>query len=170
MVEEGKAVDSFTAAAESESMIRPSARATTIKVDSGEVGLGQTKTLPIWVHVPEANNLTAITLDITFDSSIVTFVGCQTNESAFSLSLCALQEGQEEGGESYQKTVSITALALNGVRGDLLLAEVEFTGHTSGITQLTLNSRAFEDGSGNGPHLRHGRLQVHPNSEIIESE
>jgi hypothetical protein len=58
------------------------------------------------------------------------------------------------------RTVSITALAVSGFSGETFLAEVSFTGLTQGNSQLGLTSRAFEDGSGQEPRLRGGRLRV----------
>jgi hypothetical protein len=144
------------AAAESESAIRPSARVSSIHVESGSVAVGEMKTLQVWVNVPAENSLTAVTLDIAFDPDVVAFNDCTTNESTFDLSLCALQDGDGQPPD----VVSITALAVSGVNGELLLGEVAFTGLQQGTTDLTLSARAFEDGSGQSPRLRDGRLTV----------
>jgi hypothetical protein len=120
------------------------------------VAVGETKTLPVWVTGSDNYNLTAVTLDIAFDPTIVAFNDCVTNESTFDLSLCALQDGDGQPPE----VVSITALAVSGVNGELFLGEVAFTGLQQGFTDLTLTTRTFEDGSGQSPSLRDGRLTV----------
>jgi hypothetical protein len=149
---DGLVGESAIGTAETESGIRPSNQVTTIQVDNGSVGVGEMTSLPVWVNVPADNSLTAVTLDVTFDPTIVAFEGCTTNDSVFDLSLCALQD---DG-----RTVSITALAVSGFSGETFLAEVSFTGLAQGNSQLGLTSRAFEDGSGQEPRLRDGRLRV----------
>jgi hypothetical protein len=151
-----------SATAETQSGIRPFNRRTTIQIENGLVGVGETTTLPVWVNVPADNGLMAVTLDVTFDPTIVAFDGCTINDSVFDLSLCALQD---DG-----RTVSITALAVSGFSGETFLAEISFTGLAQGSSALDLASRTFEDGSGQEPRLRDGRLRVRNGGGNLESE
>jgi hypothetical protein len=129
------------AASESESAIRPPARVSNIHIESGSVAVGETKTLPVWVTVSDNYNLTAVTLDIAFDPTIVAFNDCVTNESTFDLTLCALQDGDGQP----PNVVSVTALSVSGVNGELFLGEVAFTGLQQGITNLSLKPICTRD-------------------------
>ncbi|MFZ0546704.1 MAG: cohesin domain-containing protein [Candidatus Promineifilaceae bacterium] len=139
------------------------ARVSNIQIESGSVGAGQTTTLSVWVTVPESNNLTAVTLDITFDPNIVAFDDCTTNDTDFTLSLCALQA--EDG-----QTISLTALSVGGSNGQMLLGELAFTGLLQGISNLSLTVRTYEDGSDSLPRLRDGQLRVGRSDGTLETE
>ncbi|MFZ0546726.1 MAG: LamG-like jellyroll fold domain-containing protein [Candidatus Promineifilaceae bacterium] len=151
--------------AESGPVIRPSARMSNIFIESGLVAAGQTTVLPVWVNIPDNDNLTALTLDISYDPDIVAFDDCTTNETDFTLSLCALQDG-----DGQPNTVSFTALSVDGVSGELLLGEVAFAGLQQGVSGLSLTVRAFEDGSGSLPRLRDGQLRVGRSDSTLEEE
>ncbi len=165
--EEMTAGTSLNGATESDSTIRPSARRSTIRINADSVGVGETVIVPVQVNVPAHSSLTAVTIDITYNPNLVAFDGCQTNDSAFDLSLCAVQENQEgDGKDGTLSTVSITALAVAGQNGQLLLAEVGFKGLVAGVTDLNLTVSAFEDGSGHQPRLIDGRLQVNNGGDL----
>jgi hypothetical protein len=152
------------ATAEPESGIRSSNLVTNIQINNSSVAVGETTIIPVWVTVPDASGLTAVTLDITFNPAIVTFNNCTTNEAAFDLSLCALQ------GDGH--TVSTTALSVSGFSGEAFLVQLSFTGLAQGSSHLEPSLRVFEDGSGHEARLRGGRLNVGRGSgnEVPEKE
>ena len=132
-------------------------RPAVLSVGSGRLEVGETVTIPVSAYIPpNTTGLSALTVDITYDPAIVEYVGCQADETQFSLSLCNLSNG--EAKES--ATVTFSALAVVGVTGDLSLGNITFTGRANGHSRLALSPRTLQYGSERPPHLSPGRLMV----------
>lgn len=128
----------------------------TLAVGSGTVAIGGLITIPITVSVPITNALMALTIRVEYDPIVVDFVSCTPNIGDFTAIVCANDDGDGEPPDS----VAFSAIAVSGVKGELLIGEITFLALSAGETALHLDAPVFDDGSGLAPILVDGSLAV----------
>jgi hypothetical protein len=129
----------------------------TITINSGTVAVGEIFTASIDLDVPAANNLTAITIDVQYDPTVLASDGtCLVNTTDFTLNICNRSDGDGQPPDVF----SYTALNVTGVNGVINLGKIPFTGLSAGTSDLTIVVRTFDDGSGESPNVVNGSVQV----------
>lgn len=125
-------------------------------VGTGAVTVGELVTIPLTVSVPISNALTALTIRVEYDPTIVAAAGCRANTAPFSSTLCSLLDDDGIPPDA----VAFSALSTTGVNGVIRLADITFVGVEQGTSSLELIVDVFEDGSGLPPLKANGQLEV----------
>ena len=129
----------------------------TISINSGMVTSGEVFTASIDLDVPPSNSLTAVTIDIEYDPTVLGSSGaCFANTANFTLNLCNRSDGDGQPPDVF----SYTAINVTGVNGVINLGAIPFTAVNPGTSALNIVVRTFEDGSGELPSVVNGSVQV----------
>jgi hypothetical protein len=128
----------------------------TITIGSGVTAGGDPITVPITIDVPTDNNLTALTLHIQYDPTVLTFDSCAVNDDDFDFNLC----NRSEGDGIPPDVVSFSAISAFGTNGILELGTITFIGNNVGSSSLVIVAETYEDGSGEPPITVDGTVDV----------
>lgn len=101
--------------------VQPSGDPATVRVGSGMVASGGSIDVSLEALDMPVGGLGAATVDVVYDSSVVTVTGCEDDpDGVFSSSLCNINFAPN--------TIRLTALSTSGLSADSVLADITFSG------------------------------------------
>lgn len=131
----------------------------TITISSSTVQPGESLSVSIDLAVPAPNSLTALTIDIQYDPTVLTSDGtcfANTAPANFTLNLCNRSDGDGVPPDVF----SYSAINVTGVNGMINLGSIPFVASSTGASDLIIVVRTFNDGSGETPITINGSVTV----------